>query len=175
MLSQPTSSASPPSSRRSTRTARELGQPAGQGAPHHHPAGRGQRRPISGRRPGRTRAQHRRHHWLSAVRSSTPAPPHGLHPFAPGTLKDTDRLRGRLRISEETGTTPSRRHRQPHALAGRLRHGSDPVQAEIINVLAAEAGPASWWSPSPSRLRGEITRESPSGGVPLEDCPKAYS
>ena len=78
-----------------------------------------------------------------------------------GTLKDTDRLRGRLlRISEETGIDVSFHVDNIYSHTRRLvafDMDSTLVQAEIINVLAAEAGAGEPVSAiTESAMRGEI-------------------
>ena len=78
-----------------------------------------------------------------------------------GTLKDTDRLRGRLlRISEETGIDVSFHVDNIYSHTRRLvafDMDSTLIQAEIINVLAAEAGAGEQVSAvTESAMRGEI-------------------
>ena len=78
-----------------------------------------------------------------------------------GTLKDTDRLRGRLlRISEETGIDVSFHVDNIYSHTRRLvafDMDSTLVQAEIINLLAAEAGAGEQVSAiTESAMRGEI-------------------
>jgi len=78
-----------------------------------------------------------------------------------GTLKDTDRLRGRLlRISEETGIDVSFHVDNIYSHTRRLvafDMDSTLVQAEIINVLAAEAGAGEQVSAiTESAMRGAI-------------------
>ena len=78
-----------------------------------------------------------------------------------GTLKDTDRLRGRLlRISEETGIDVSFHVDNIYSHTRRLvafDMDSTLVQAEIINILAAETGAGEPVSAiTESAMRGEI-------------------
>ena len=115
---------------------RGVGQPAGQGAPHHHPARpQGQRRPdLEGRRrSGRTRPQHRRHHPAlgAGLVRRRPHHPHGLHPVQrfrhpQGHGPPARPAAAHLRGNRDRRLLPRRQHIQPHAPAGRLRHGFDP-------------------------------------------------